>query len=191
MISTLLQSDGAFSVDTAPDFDQARRALEQRKFDILLLDYRMPGMTGILAIKELRECFPDTKILIFSGNICETLVAEALSLGAAGYLPKTMPANTIISILNLVNVGQRFLPASFQQYEADRNQVTETLSAVETEALIKVAQGATNKEIARDMDMTEVTVKMHLRSIYHKLKVKNRTQAALVARRYNMVEGDI
>ena len=190
MTSTLLMSGGEFEVETVADFAQAQEALSRRKFNILLLDYRMPGMTGIAAIKELHETAPDTKILIFSGNISESLVSEALTLGAVGYIPKTMPANTLISILNLVQAGQPFLPASFQQYESERSQATKALSPIETEALLRVAEGATNKEIARDLNISEVTVKMHLRSIYHKLNVKNRTQAALAARRYNMVASD-
>lgn len=188
LVSGFLLAEGALTADTAADFDETKALIEQKDFDILLLDYQMPGITGIAAIEELRQLSPETKILIFSGNINEATVSEALSMGAVGYIPKTMPAKTIISILSLVQDGQKFLPASFLQYQDRRTKAKQSLSAVETATLRKVATGATNKEIARDLNITETTVKMHLRVICQKLNVKNRTQAALVAHNYTLVE---
>ncbi len=188
LVSNFLLAEGALSAETAADFDETKALIKQKNFDILLLDYQMPGITGIAAIQELRTLSPETKILIFSGNINEATVSEALSMGAVGYIPKTMPAKTIISILSLVQDGQQFLPASFLQYQDRRAKVKQSLSAVETETLRKVATGATNKEIARDLNITETTVKMHLRVICQKLDVKNRTQAALLAHNYTLVD---
>jgi DNA-binding NarL/FixJ family response regulator len=188
LVSNFLLAEGALSAETAADFDETKALVKQKNFDILLLDYQMPGITGIAAIQELRTLSPETKILIFSGNINEATVSEALSMGAVGYIPKTMPAKTIISILSLVQDGQQFLPASFLQYQDRRAKVKQSLSAVETETLRKVATGATNKEIARDLNITETTVKMHLRVICQKLDVKNRTQAALLAHNYTLVD---
>ena len=182
-----MNSSGEFQVEAAIDLESTKQAMLKMHFDILLLDYVMPGMHGVDEIDRLLDIDPNTKIVIFSGNIPEILVAAALRKGAAGYIPKSVPANTLFGILSVINSGEVFLPASFKHFEAEQARIGEKLTLMENEVLSRIAIGLSNKEIARELNVTDGNVKMHVRAIFEKLNVKNRTQAALEAHRLSIV----
>jgi len=154
------------------------------RLDLILLDLRMPGMNGFAGLQAVLQKRSDVPVAILSGQVDPQTIREALQAGAAGYLPKTMRAGSMLNALRLILDGERYVPES-----ALTTPAAETGSAVpgaaefskrEREVTKLLIRGQTNKEIARDLQVEEVTVALHLRSIYRKLAVRNRTQAVRV-----------
>lgn len=155
--------------------------------DLLLLDVVMPGMKGLESLRQLLEVRPDVRIVLFSGNITDDIVLDALAIGARGYVSKTMPLRSLRAALQLVLSGQVFLPMSIlEQARADKGrdpvQDKDKLTSRELSVLRLVADGATNTAIAATLNMTEVTVKLCLRAIFTKLQASNRTRAVILAK---------
>jgi DNA-binding NarL/FixJ family response regulator len=151
------------------------------RLDLVLLDLRMPGMNGFAGLQAARQKRPDVPIAILSGQIDPQTIREALQAGAAGYLPKTMRAAVMLDALRLILDGERYVPESALSTSAalvggEAAGVAE-FSKRERDVIKLLMLGHTNKEIARDLQIEEVTVALHLRSIYRKLAVRNRTQA--------------
>lgn len=172
-----------FDAVVASSYDGAVDALEVAgKFDVVLLDAQMPGMDGIVSVENLVKRYPDSAIVVFSGTVSNEYVKEALTVGARGYIPKTLPFKSLASALRLIASGEVFVPSTFSSANADSNKARRfNLSDNELAVLRKVRVGWSNKQIAREMNATEVTIKMHMRAICHKLGAKNRTQAAVIA----------
>jgi DNA-binding NarL/FixJ family response regulator len=151
--------------------------------DLVLLDLRMPGMNGFAGLQAVRQALPAVPVAILSGQVDPRTIREALQAGAAGYLPKTMRAAGMLNALRLILAGERYVPetalgpggqAAGASADADRSG---ELSRREQEVVRQLLRGQTNKEIARQLGIEEVTVALHLRTIYRKLGVRNRTQA--------------
>lgn len=151
------------------------------RLDLILLDLRMPGMNGFAGLQAVRQKRPEVPVAILSGQIDPQTIREALQAGAAGYLPKTMRATGMLNALRLILDGERYVPESALSTSAalvggEAAGVAE-FSKRERDVIKLLLLGHTNKEIARDLQIEEVTVALHLRSIYRKLAVRNRTQA--------------
>jgi DNA-binding NarL/FixJ family response regulator len=118
-------------------------------------------------------------VAILSGQIDPQTIREALQAGAAGYLPKTMRATGMLNALRLILDGERYVPDSALSTSTAIGGETggAEFSKRERDVIKQLMLGHTNKEIARDLQIEEVTVALHLRSIYRKLAVRNRTQA--------------
>jgi two-component system, NarL family, nitrate/nitrite response regulator NarL len=149
------------------------------RLDLILLDLRMPGMNGFAGLQAVRQKRPEVPVAILSGQIDPQTIREALQAGAAGYLPKTMRAAGMLHALRLILDGERYVPESALSTAAAAGGETSgaDLSKRERDVIKLLLLGHTNKEIARDLQVEEVTVALHLRSIYRKLAVRNRTQA--------------
>jgi two-component system nitrate/nitrite response regulator NarL len=152
------------------------------RLDLILLDLRMPGMNGFAGLLAVRQQRPDVPVAILSGQIEPQTIREALQAGAAGYLPKTMRAAGMLNALRLILDGERYVPESaLSPAAADGGTAgAADFSKRERDVIKLLMLGHTNKEIARDLRIEEVTVALHLRSIYRKLAVRNRTQAVRV-----------
>lgn len=158
-------------------------AARTEDLDLIILDLRMPGMNGLSGLKQMRALRPAVPVVIMSGAAGQEDVRGALELGAKGFLPKTLTGPALVSAIKLILAGERFVP--FDALEgadepALRNEVA-PLTQREREVLGYLEKGWSNKEIARALDLQEVTIKLHIRGICRKLGAKNRTQAALKA----------
>lgn len=170
---------------TAGDIDKAVAYLaENRDCDIAIFDYVMPGVHGVDTYKRIVERFPGTKVIILSGHVERDLVQALIAAGIRGVLPKTMPSSTLLSAVNLILSGETYVPWQLQQTSGPVEATASTgisLSRREQEVLDCVKQGMTNKEIARSLDLQEVTIKLHIGSLCRKFEVTNRTQLAVKA----------
>jgi DNA-binding NarL/FixJ family response regulator len=153
------------------------------RLDLILLDLRMHGMNGFAGLQAVRQARPEVPVAILSGQVDPQTIREALQAGAAGYLPKTMRAAGLLNALRLILAGERYIPdTALDPGESHAAVAVEAgggaeFSRREQEVAKLLLRGYTNKEIARDLNVEEVTVALHLRTIYRKLNVRNRTQA--------------
>jgi DNA-binding NarL/FixJ family response regulator len=161
----------------------------------VLLDLRMPGVNGFEGLLSLRARFPGTPVVIISALEDPNLVAEALLLGAAGFIPKSTPRHEIVRALNLVASGEIYVPpghrppaeiAAPDRLEPAFAQRLATLTPQQRKVLQLLGTGKLNKEIAWELDIAETTVKAHVSSILHKLNVYSRTQAVVMAGRFHL-----
>lgn len=183
-LSLYLASPPQVVVRTAATYPQALDILAQEgRFDILLLDYRMPGINGLDALRDAIAHGRADRVALMSGDAPRAVVQAALEAGAAGFLPKTLPARSLRNAMRFMMMGETYLHADFHAMTpAPLDPSLADLGRREVEVLRALAQGQSNKAIARELGITESAIKLHLNSIFRRLGVTNRTQAALLAR---------
>jgi DNA-binding NarL/FixJ family response regulator len=154
--------------------------------DVILLDLAMPGMEGWSGLERVRALAPGTPVAILSATADADVVAEALRRGAAGYIHKSCNDATLHHAVSLMLAGEIYVPARVLRDRwtgaglAPKGSVA-SLSPRQRQVLDLMTRGHPNKEIARQLDVLESTVKAHIKVIFDKLGVSNRTQAALKA----------
>lgn len=154
--------------------------------DLVLLDLNMPGMNGLDALERFCSRFPALPVVILSASKRRADMRRALDLGAMGFVPKDVTGRQMIQALQLVLAGSVYVPPALVRNPGPKQaQLTERQS----EVLKLLVQGQSNKEIARDLDLAEATVKMHITAIMKLLQVSNRTQAVLAAQRLHIQSG--
>jgi DNA-binding NarL/FixJ family response regulator len=155
--------------------------------DCILLDLEMPGIPGgdsIAGVREICELFKPSRVVVFSGTHDGPTVAQALKAGAAGYLPKTASAKTFIAALNFVLSGETYVPPIAVDAVSPPpapKPAQSLLTEKEYAALQRLISGMTNKEIARELEVQEITIKVWLRSAYRKIGASNRIDAVRIA----------
>jgi two-component system nitrate/nitrite response regulator NarL len=197
----------------AKDFYEAMKMMEENEApDLVLLDINMPGMDGLDGLKNFRQTYPDVSVSIMSGVAEKAHIDKAMEMGAMGYFPKTMSGKALIQGMKQVidgtpyvamdSNGGEYMPSfySSEGYGADGNKLPEHkmllegreihLTPREKDVLAYLVYGASNKEIANELGLQEVTVKLHVRGICRKLEAKNRTQAALKAKELGLAAGE-
>ena len=148
--------------------------------DIVLMDLRLPDMNGIDATAKLRSEFPNATVIILSTFDGEEDIFRSLQAGARSYVPKDISRDELLQIIRNAHSGKHTLPAPIAGRLAQRMQRRE-LTEREHEVLRLVVEGQTNKQIAVSLQITEVTVKLHVSSILTKLGARDRTQASTLA----------
>jgi DNA-binding NarL/FixJ family response regulator len=178
-------------VGEAADGNAALKLARELQPDVVLMDLLMPGMDGIEATGILRKEMPDIEVIALTSVLEDSSVVGAIRAGAIGYLLKDTEANELIRSIKAAAEGQVQLSpqaAARLMREVRAPESPEALTERETEVLRLLAQGQSNKEVARALSIGEKTVKTHVSSILGKLNVSSRTQAALYAVRIGLVE---
>jgi DNA-binding NarL/FixJ family response regulator len=168
----------------------ARLALELRP-NIILMDVQLPGASGVEATAAICGAWPEAKVIILTTFDRDDYVFQGVRAGALGYLLKDTPADELIDTIRRVHAGEVLIQpmiASRALRELARPQTNPltVLSEREREVLVLLAQGVSNRDIAEKLVITEGTAKAHVSNILGKLQAENRTQAAIIARRYGL-----
>lgn len=186
-------------VGEANNGQEAVAAAPKLKPDVILMDLRMPVLDGVAATRLLQETMPETKIIVLTTFDDDDHLFDGLRAGAVGYLLKDVASEKLVEAIRAAAQGQTFLQpsvaakvvAEFTRLSAAPSPapqpLAEPLSGRELEILRLIATGASNKEIAADLFITEGTVKNHVTNILGKLGVRDRTQAALKAKELNLL----
>jgi DNA-binding NarL/FixJ family response regulator len=148
--------------------------------DVTLMDLRMPDMSGIEAISAIRTEFPNARIIVLTTYAGDVQAAAALRAGAAGYLLKNLVRKELIETIRAVHAGKRRVPAEIAT-EIAEHVADDALTVREIEVLRRVAAGKSNKLIAAELEISEGTVKTHMKSILPKLDASDRTHAVTIA----------
>lgn len=161
----------------------AREAIESfRRLqpDVTLMDLRLPDMSGIEAISVIRNEYPNARIIVLTTYAGDAQAAAALRAGAAGYLLKTLVTKELVETIRAVHAGKRRVPPEIAT-EIAEHVADDALTEREIEVLRRVAAGKSNKLIAAELDISEGTVKNHMKSILPKLDASDRTHAVMIA----------
>lgn len=177
-------------VGAAQDGAEALELAAIKSPDLVLMDLKMAGMNGVEATRRIRARFPKIKILVLTTYDDDEWVFDAIRAGASGYLLKDTPREKVIEAIRGTVAGKSFVDPSVAGKilgQVARNapnpdsQIIEKLTERETDVLRLLARGLTNYEIARQLSLSEGTVRNHVSAIFAKLEVADRTQAAVLA----------
>ena len=174
------------TVEEAASMEAAMAAAQAAPPSLFVFDYYMPGMSA-QAIARLSESFVDVPILVLSGGASPQEVQAVLQAGARGFLPKTATPEQFNHTIHMLLAGGTSVPAEMLLPASGPAEGSAawlaTLTPRESDVLRAVARGLSNKEIARELDLAEVTIKLHLSAIFRKMGVRSRTEAAMQASR--------
>ena len=185
-------------VGIAHDGAEALEQIPAAKPDVVLMDLKMPGMNGIQATARIHDQYPEVKVLVLTTYGADEWVFDAIRSGAAGYLLKGTPRAALIEAIKGTAAGQTFVDPDVagklfdqiaQQNVPPPNQaILDALSERELEVLRLLARGLSNAEIASRLYLSQGTVRNYVSSVLSKLQVADRTQAAVLALRYGLVD---
>lgn len=191
----LLREGIAAIINSQPDMlvvgsaSSGREAIQKyREFmpDVTLLDLRLPDMSGVDVLIQIRADFPDARVVLLTTFDGDVEIRRALAAGARGYLLKSMPPNDIVEGIRQVHAGKKRIPPEIAAQLAE-HMGEETLTDREIEVLTHLAGGNRNRDIAERLFISEETVKVHVKHIMEKLGASDRTQAVAVAVRRGII----
>ncbi len=182
----------------ARDLPETLVTLDSREdIDLVLLDLHMPGNQGLAGLASIRCHYPAVAVVVVSANEDPRVIRRALDHGAAGFIPKSSGLDEIKQALDTVLDCREWIPAHLSRAVAETAstdediQLSEKIAALTPQqfrVLAMVADGRLNKQIADQLGIQERTVKAHMSEIFHKLEVRNRTQAGIAFRRLELVD---
>ncbi len=154
--------------------------------DVVLVDLRLPDMSGFEVIEQIKEKFPNARMIVLSSHEGDVDIRRALDAGAQGYVVKGMVREELLEVIRTVHAGKRRLPAAVAQSLAEHIS-GDMVSSREVQVLSLISAGKRNKEIAAELSIAEDTVKMHVRNILSKLQASDRTEAVTIALRRGII----
>ena len=201
-LAALVAEDaGLRVVGEAADAGQAQRLAAQLQPDVVLLDNHLPGVRGVDAVAGLRQAAPGARVLMLTVSDDAADLGAALRAGASGYLLKTCEASELIGAIHRAHkgevvIGAEMAPKVAQAFSsqdalpsalgAENSVAAGPLSPRERQVAAAIARGESNKQIARELDIAETTVKVHVQSILRKLDLSSRVQIAVYATGHGM-----
>ena len=191
--SALSTSDEVEVVGEAKSGEEAVERVKELTPDVVFMDVRMPGISGIQATRDIHSAKPDTKVILFTVEESRAAIADAIRAGVSGYLLKDVSAGELIQAAKLALEGKAVIHptltrAFIEEVQYVENRPDTPLSRRESQILQKVAYGATTKEVAHDLGISPHTVKTHLERIFEKLGANDRAQAVAIALRKGLVD---
>ena len=197
---TLTGLERQAQVQTASDLQAAfQLASIEPDFDLVMLDLGLPGCSGVQALERFREHFPNLPVVVVSATSDVAIITAALDLGAMGFIPKTSPRDVLLNAIRLVASGGIYVPvealkqrtgetagSSARLQSAPESFAELGLSPRQKEVLSLLLKGLPNKLIARKLDISENTTKIHVSAVLHALGVSTRTQALIAASRLGL-----
>lgn len=195
-VTMVLGADGGFEIEDVDDGDSALHRIAEEPFDVVLLDVRMPGRSGVEVCAAIKETSPTTGIIMLTASDDEADLYESIKAGAAGYLLKDGSTyDQVAEAVKLVAAGQSLISPSMATKLLDEfvhmskgPAPATTLTARELQVLRLVAHGKSNRDIAGELFISENTVKNHIRNILEKLQMKSRMEAAMYAVRSKLID---
>ena len=196
-LRTLLELSGdeaVIVVGEASSGEEAVAQVLQLEPDVVFMDVRMPGISGIEATKQIRKANPGTKVILITIDESRGAISEAIQAGVSGYLLKDASADALLDAAKQAVEGRAVIHPQLTKtfieevQHADEAPTTTPLSKREKQILQLVANGSTTKEVARDLGISPHTVKTHLERIFEKLGANDRAQAVAIAIRTGLVE---
>lgn len=157
---------------------------DDTEIGLVLLDLHLRDTDGFVAMREIGEHFPTTACIIISGDEHDGLAHQAVAAGASGFIPKSFTADEMLDAIDDVMNGNIFVPAAARPA---LHTPSGALTLRQLEVVNMLARGFSNKEIARELDVAERTVKAHVTAVLDALQVKNRTQAVIVAQQRGLL----
>lgn len=183
----LSRAEGMEVVATAESAEDILGFYEKAKPDVLLLDIRMPSVSGLDALETLRKSHPDAKVAMLTTSELEEDIFRALKLGANGYIPKDSRPAEIAKAVRKIASGGRYIPEDIQRI-FDMRQGVKSLSAREISIIQLAAKGFSSPEVAEMLGISVNSVKTHFRHIFEKMDVSDRTEAVTLAISRGIIE---
>lgn len=211
LLTYILRADPSIDVVAVSDLYQAQEELRLNGFfHLAMIDWHMPGVTGLEDMTRMATEYPQTRFVLMSGVIDQVRAQEALDSGLWGYFPKTLSGRALIDGIQRVLSGERFVPRDplghhlIPAYQGEKlffkpngaaiaeraNAVRAGLTERENQVLMHLCDGLMNAEIAERMGVKEVTVKLHLRNAFDKIGARNRTDAVIKCRQLGLVRDE-
>jgi two-component system, NarL family, response regulator DevR len=198
LISVLEDAGGMEVVAEAGDADAALKAVESSRPDVVIMDVRLPGRSGIEACREIRSAFPDTKVLMLTAHSDDEALFSSIMAGAAGFVLKQVRGGDLVGAVRQVARGESLLDptvtarvlARLRGEGTQANDGMSELTSQERKILDLVAEGMTNRQIAEKVFLAEKTVKNYVSNILLKLGLSRRAEAAAFMARRNVKHRD-
>jgi len=195
-LRALLERHPQFEVvGEAGTADEAVRAVRERRPDVVVLDIRLPGKSGIEACREIKRIAPDCQVIMLTSFANDEFLVEAINAGASGYVLKQLGRNALAQAIEAVARGESQLDGSLvsmvfdklrQATQLERGEAFVDLTEQELRVLALISDGNTNREISRTLSLSENTVRNYVSSILSKLNLSNRAEAAGYAERHHL-----
>jgi DNA-binding NarL/FixJ family response regulator len=172
-------------IDEAASQEEVLAAVAGKpSFDLVLLDLNLPGAAGLSCLHALRKAVPTTPIVVISAVGDPKVMQDAIMSGASAFIPKSAPSQVLINALKVILAGGTYMPTGVVAALRNADSAAHAeLTLRQRRVLELLSTGLSNKGIARELDISEITVKAHVSAIFRKLGVTNRMQAGLEARR--------